>query len=528
MAQTSEFGKVRSILWPVHNYELKKLIPMVLLFFFILFNYTILRDTKDTLVVTAPGGGAEVIPFLKFWGVLPCAVIFMVVYSKLSNKLSKPALFYAAVSPFLIFFALFATVLYPLRDVLHPHAFCDSLQGSVSEGMMGMIGVIRNWTYSLFYVLSELWGSVALSLLFWGFANEITKIKESKRFYSLFGLFANISLIIAGACIKWASSIRLSDTAGTGDPWQTTLNYLMGMVVVSGIIILVTYWWINKNVLTDPRFYSDEERNKKKKDKPKLSMKESFRLILKSKYLGCIAILVMGYGIAINLIEVTWKSQLKLQYPDPNAYSNFMGGFSQITGIVTIFMMLFVGGNVIRRFGWGKAALVTPVVLLITGAAFFTFIIFRESLTGTITALGTTPLMLAVVFGTVQNVLSKSSKYALFDPTKEMSYIPLDQEMKVKGKAAVDVVGARLGKSGGALMQQGLIIGLGAIGAITPYIAGILFCIIAVWIVAAKSLSKQFAKVSSGPQDGGGGAKEEKKVEDVSAEPVAKTATTLS
>ena len=65
MSKTApEFGKVRSILWPIHSYELKKVIPMVLLFFFILFNYTILRDTKDALVVTAPGGGAEVIPFL--------------------------------------------------------------------------------------------------------------------------------------------------------------------------------------------------------------------------------------------------------------------------------------------------------------------------------------------------------------------------------------------------------------------------------------------------------------------------------
>ena len=37
------------------------------MFFCILFNYTILRDTKDVLVVTAPGSGAEIIPFLKTW-----------------------------------------------------------------------------------------------------------------------------------------------------------------------------------------------------------------------------------------------------------------------------------------------------------------------------------------------------------------------------------------------------------------------------------------------------------------------------
>ena len=95
MSQTAvkEFGKWRSFFWPVHNFELKKLLPMFFLFFFINFNYTILRDTKDTLIVTAPGSGAEAIPFLKVWGVLPFAIIFMLVYSKLSNVMKLPKLF---------------------------------------------------------------------------------------------------------------------------------------------------------------------------------------------------------------------------------------------------------------------------------------------------------------------------------------------------------------------------------------------------------------------------------------------------
>lgn len=44
---------------------IKKLLPLGLMLFCILFNYTILRDTKDVLVVTAPNSGAEIIPFLK-------------------------------------------------------------------------------------------------------------------------------------------------------------------------------------------------------------------------------------------------------------------------------------------------------------------------------------------------------------------------------------------------------------------------------------------------------------------------------
>lgn len=498
MSETKqEFGKWRSFFWPVHAFELKKLLPMFFMFFFISFNYTILRDTKDTLVVTS--SGAETIPFLKVWGVVPAAVIFMVIYAKLSNILSKENLFYTTIVPFLIFFGVFAFILYPNRDALHPNASADYLQSILPLGLNGLVSVYRNWTYSLFYILSELWGSVVLSLLFWGFANDITRVTEAKRFYSLFGLGANLALLFSGPAIVYVSDIR-SHLPPDVDAWQMSLNYLMGMVVLAGLAVIGIYWWINRNVLTDARFYDPTEEKKAKKSKPKMGVMESFAFLAKSKYILCLAILVIAYGISINLVEVTWKSQLKLQYPNANDYSTFMGKFSFVTGLVTILMMLFVGGNLIRRKGWGFAAMITPVVLLITGAGFFAFVLFREHLAGYISALGTTPLMLAVIFGAAQNIMSKSSKYSLFDPTKEMAYIPLDPESKVKGKAAIDVVGARLGKSGGSFVQQGLLVALGSIAAITPYVAAILFVIIAAWLYAVKALNKQFVALTAEKQ----------------------------
>ena len=485
-----EFGRLRSIFWPVHAFELKKLLPMYLLMFFISFNYTILRDTKDTLIVTAEGSGAEAIPFLKVWGVVPFAILFMLLYSKMSNILSKPRLFYSTIVPFLVFFGLFALFIYPNRDLLHPTTSADWLQSILPQGLGGLVACYRNWSYSLFYIMAELWGSVALSLLFWGFANDITKVSEAKRFYSQFGLAANLALPISGYAIVYFSDIRKYLPEGV-DAWGVSLNYLMGAVVFAGLCVVALYWWINKNVLTDPRFYDPEQLKKSKKEKPKMSVGEGLAFLFRSKYLLCLAMLVIGYGISINLVEVTWKSQLKLQYPDSNDYSTFMGRFSQLTGVVSIVMMI-VASSIIRKFGWGISALITPVVLLITGAGFFSFVLFRDSLGGMIAALGTTPLMLAVIFGMAQNIMSKSTKYSLFDPTKEMAYIPLDPESKVKGKAAIDVVGARLGKSGGSLVQQGLLLSFGSISAITLPVAGILFLIIGGWIVSVRSLNKQF------------------------------------
>ena len=69
--------------------ELKKIVPLAMMFFCILFNYTILRDTKDVLVVTAPGSSAEAIPFLKTWVNLPGAIAFTVLYSSMANRLGR-------------------------------------------------------------------------------------------------------------------------------------------------------------------------------------------------------------------------------------------------------------------------------------------------------------------------------------------------------------------------------------------------------------------------------------------------------
>ncbi len=492
---TKEFGKWRSMLWPVHGFELKKLIPMLLLMFFINFNYTILRDAKDALIVTAPGSGAETIPFLKVWGVLPIAVLFMLIYAKLSNVFSKQKLFYTTIASFLAFFVLFKLVLYPAKDILHPTELADKMQASLPVGLSGLVAIFRNWTFSLFYIMSELWGSMCMSLLFWGFANDTTRVSESKRFYAMFGIGANLAMLPSGEIIKHFARVGHSVAPGV-DGFALTLNYLTLVVVGAGFAAMATYWWIDRKVLTDSRFY-DASDVKKKKEKPKMPLKESFAYLLKSKYLLCLAVLVIGYGVSIQLVEVTWKNQVKMQYPTGTEYIGFMGAFSQFTALLTLFMMLFVGGNVIRKFGWKTGALFTPIVLLVTGIAFFSFVIFRDQLGGLVSYLGATPLMLAVVFGTVQNIMSKATKYSLFDPTKEMAYIPLDQESKVKGKAAIDVVGARFGKAGGALINQGLIGALGGIAFIAPYVAVLMVGMLGTWIVAARSLGNQFQDLNA-------------------------------
>ncbi len=466
---------------------------MLLIFFLISFNYAILKGTKDAVIV--PSCGADALPFLKVYGTVPAAILFVIIYSKLSNILSKPTLFYVTILPFILFFALFATVLYPNPHFFHPVESALWLNEHLPIKLMAIASIYERWTYAIFYILSELWGSVVLSLLFWGFANDITGVKEAKRFYALFGLGANLALIVAGELVK--TFARLGDHLPEKEAWGLSLNYLMGAVVIGGSLVIVVYWWMQRYVLRDEQIIA-AAKAKMKPPKPKMPLAESFTYLARSPYMALIATIVACWGMAINFIEVSWKGQVRVAFPSHTDYSWFMGTYSQMTGIVTCLMILFVSGNVIRRFGWTTAALLTPIVVGLSGIAFFGTLFFKEELSGFGLLFGTSPLIMVVVFGLIQNVVSSSCKYSLFDPTKEMTYIPLDEEQKVKGKAAIDVVGARLGKSGGSFVQQLLIATVG-FGAMMPYVAVMVGVTIALWILATKALGRRFTQLESSP-----------------------------
>lgn len=492
-----EFTGWRAALWPIHNYELKKFLPLAFIMFCILFNYTLLRDTKDTIVVNSAGAGA--ISFLKLYCVTPSAILFVIFYAKLTNILSRENVFYAVVMPFLIFFGAFAFVIYPNLEALHPSAESIAALKLAHPALVGFIDIYAYWSFSLFYVLSEIWGSAMIALMFWQFANHVVRMKESKRFYGLFAVIGNLALILSGQLVRYCSEDIKQFYATPEEAWQMSLYLLMGSVVVFGALAMVIYRWMHTTVLTDKRFFDPAEAGVPKKKKEKPSLIESLKLILRSPELGFIALLIMAYGITINLIEVQWKNQLGLFFGgDKGGYNAFMGNFSTLSGIFTIVFGLLLGSNILRRVSWFTAAVITPLVITLGGVIFFAFIFAKDWVDFILQAVATSPVAAASFLGAGIVIISKGIKYILFDSTKEMAYIPLDDELKTKGKAAVDVIGGRAGKAGGAFVQSNLQMILAAVGlsagagevAVTAPYAFVIFAVICVlWLFAVKGLS---------------------------------------
>lgn len=85
---------------------------------------------------------------------------------------------------------------------------------------------------------------------------------------------------------------------------------------------------------------------------------------------------------------------------------------------------------------------------------FFSLVLFSGPLEPGLAAMGLTPLYAAVLVGAAQNIFSKSSKYSLFDPCKEMAYIPLDQETKVRGTGCQGMVLRSFHRLSGPLLRS--------------------------------------------------------------------------
>jgi len=427
---------------------------------------------------------------------IPGTLVFFAVYVRLCSVASQAAIFYICTFFFLVFFGVFAFVLYPAKEYIHPNSFCDYLLEVLPASFMGPVAMVRLWTFSIFYLMAELWGSVVLSLLFWSFANQVCSVAEAKKFYPLFGMFANVALVVSGNFVTYVSNKRKGKTLVEGeDPFQESLWYLITGCLISGGLLVAAFTYMQKFVVNDPNLV-EQTQTKKAKSKSSMSMGESIKYLMNDQYILDLGVLVIGYGMAINLIEVTWKSRLKLQYPDANDYAGFMGQYSAMTGYCTIGMMV-VGQRFLAWFGWGVTAVATPVVCLATGICFFSLILMPSLWNPVAVSIGADALLLSVLVGTAQNVGTKATKYGMFDPTKEMAYIPLDAEQKTKGKAAIDVIASRMGKSGGSLIQQFLIIFLGTLSACAPYIGLFLLVITLMWIRAVFRLNKQFLALTT-------------------------------
>ena len=482
---------IKELIWPIRPGETKKFISMAMMLYFSLFNYNALRTLKESFVV--PNIGAEAISFIKFFCVVPATLLFVLIYIKMTDNLSFRKIYRYIATFFVCFFLLFGFVLYPNELLIHPNAayYADLVNNNISFMNISVHGshfkwfflVYNKWLYALFYVVAELW-SVMYALLFWQFANQITSTQEAKRFYPMFAFMGSFGTFTIGSLTKIIS--QLNDTL-------IQVKLMMFILALSTASIIFIFEYMLRKIVKEAQGLKSVNKSKMQAE---MGIIQSLKTIFSSKYLGYITILVIGYGVTLNLMEGPWKASVKELFSNTQDYLYFMAGVNQWMG-GTSMLFILIGSYILRKYSWLFAASLTPAVFLVAGTLFFVFLIFNNKINYYLEGLlFFDPLVIAVYLGMTQVVVGKSTKYALFDPTKEMAYIPIDNELKSKGKAAVDIIGARLSRSGAAFLQAMIFIIFPSASYMTiAFSLMVVFIVmVLVWLMSVRFLNNAYSK----------------------------------
>jgi ATP/ADP translocase len=281
------------------------------------------------------------------------------------------------------------------------------------------IRIAGQWSYALMYIFAELWSSVVINLMFWQFVNHISDAQNSKRFYPLYGVIGNFGIIAAGQGLILFQNIVDKISSHDSD-----LSIQMAILSVAfvGLALIFTMMYITKTqyykiheVLEENIPDTDLEK------KPNLSLMDSIRLIIQSKNIAYMTLMIMCYSLAINILEGPWKHKVSMMYHTQQEYMSFMGHFNTWLGISCVLFMV-VGSSVVRICSWLFAAMVTPVMIGLSGLAFFTFVVFSDMFESALDMVSFNPLVAAVIAGATQNILRHVSILYLILQKKWLIY----------------------------------------------------------------------------------------------------------
>jgi ATP/ADP translocase len=460
----------------------QRLILTSSLLFLVLLNQNIIRTIKNSLVVTLIE--PEIISFIKLYVEVPITFIVLVIYIKIYSLFSSKQIFNFTLIAFAIIFAIFGFMLLPNLEL---YSLDKNLVDNIIyeyPHLKWIMQLVEHWALVLLYVFGELWTAILYSLLLWELINRVTSVEDSKKDYPIINFFGQISTVLSGLLIVYLfNNISVNEFDQTLHSINS-IQFLFSIVIISIISMFIIHAVLNK-------FGDSKNYNKKSNavlDNAKTSIIENLRFILSSKYVFLISINVMCYSIAIMILEGLWFAKSRELYPSAESFINYQSQVLVFIGLSTLFFSI-LSNYLSSKVAWLLMALITPYSFISFGTI-FTFACFIENKIIIDYAL----LPIIIFLGSTAHVLGKGTKYAFFDITKEMCYVPLDNALKAKSKAVIDVFCFHVGKMFGALLPLIIfsIFPSYTYNDITTCLLFLFIIVCVVWIVTIRKLSDSY------------------------------------
>ncbi|MBW7475864.1 cyclic nucleotide-binding domain-containing protein [Paenibacillus oenotherae] len=207
------------------------------------------------------------------------------------------------------------------------------------------VGLELRWVFPVIYIGYDVINFLMI-VCFWQFATAVMDQRKAKRMIGIVGSGGITGGILSGFGLK-----ALAPVVGTANLiYFYVALHLLGLVAV----LLLR----GKAAASSP----EARPAQRKPDSPKGAERVQSGLFANVPYLKAIAVLSVAIVMSLTLIDYQFKVILR-QSLQNEALAGFMGSFYGFSGLVALFIQLFIAGRVLTRFGVMISLLVFPVVL---------------------------------------------------------------------------------------------------------------------------------------------------------------------
>lgn len=433
-----------------------------------------MRGMRETIVFQFGKNGALYTPFIRILCILPISAVLFIYYLAVKKRSNTKTAYFAVTLPLLAYFIAYGY--FGNHQAIESSAYSTWVEQAISyyPPFEFVAGITLHWDKTLYYVFCEAWGSFTLVILFWQIANETYQPNEAKRYYPIFSMLGGIGIILSSLLIK---------EMGRQSNIMIITTQVISLVALINCLLVRWIWQQSDLKITT-------------KVKQHVSMRQGLKLALQTPHIMYLMVCIVSFSILCNVYENAVRNIILNHYTQEQDVFQFWGQFFLGKGLLVIFANL-ISRALLKRVGWFWVAVTTPIVSISS----IHLILCIPSFQMDHLFVGHTQSLLWMLAILLQ--LNFAVKYAFFDPTKEMAYIPLTQDQKTYGKTVADGMGSRIGNIGSGIIQSAAI--FIASGSEFVQIAPVLLIACSMlsigWILAMSGLAKTYKSMTTSTQD---------------------------
>jgi len=261
------------------------------------------------------------------------------------------------------------------------------------------------------------WASVLTIVLitqFWSIINETFNLREAKRLIGFCGSGGILGGIAGGLIAKFLTNANLA---------HLLLPLACAMLFACIFVVRAIFVIPQKKLLSA----KPHRAKKEQPDTPKTGFLDTFHAVRKEKYLVLISGLVIMTVIVSTLVDFQFSSVVDDIYYSKEAKQAFFGLFYAGMLTVSFFFSLFLTGKILENSRRWIPLLLTPVTLIFC-------------------SLGILFLPLTLLPAIFIKGSDEGLGFSLHQPVREILYVPLASNLKVKVKLFIDMLISRFAK----------------------------------------------------------------------------------